>query len=278
MATKTIRKSLTTAQIREGVGAELLSLLDGITDDGKLTEAELRELREWLQENGEADLPAVNVLETEVYRILADGVVTQEELDTLHKVVESVLPIELRKESKEKRKLLAAEAKSMAREARERSRRIDSYNFMVAGAHLDDRQRLIEANVAQGNPIWLFREPTNRYDRNAICVVTQAGHLIGYVPRDDAVDLAPLLDAEGKYTAYVTKILGYQKIIPVVQADIYGPMAEDSKVGRPLYACPVAHAGSGRPGQPPGTRRVPSWLVIGIAVLAVLILLNMCSN
>lgn len=293
MATTTQRKSLTPAQIREGVGAELLSLLDGITSDGKLSEGELAELRAWLQENGEADLPAVNVLETEVFRILEDGVVTPAELNTLHVVIDSVLPVELRRESRERRKLLAAEAKAelkaaaqqakaAAKEAklaeqelRDRSRRIDYANFMVAGVHIGNRQAVIERQVSIGDAVYLAREPANRFDQNAIIVQVQNGAVIGYVPRADAAELAPLLDEGAKYAAYVTKVLGYKKAIPVVQTDVYRPDADTNLVGRPLY---VSRQMQGQAGNAAHLMASPRMVLTMLGILVVLIGLAMCSG
>ena len=41
----------------------------------------------------------------------------------------------------------------------------------------------------------LYREPSNPYDKNAIKVKAWGKHDLGYIPRELAADLAPLLDA-----------------------------------------------------------------------------------
>jgi hypothetical protein len=47
----------------------------------------------------------------------------------------------------------------------------------------------------------VVREPDNPYDPNAIRVEV-AGYLLGYVPRADAKELAPLMDAGRRFLAY----------------------------------------------------------------------------
>ncbi|KAK1224593.1 hypothetical protein PQX77_012488 [Marasmius sp. AFHP31] len=49
--------------------------------------------------------------------------------------------------------------------------------------------------VGPGEEVVLQREPTNRYDGNAIRVLNIAGTQVGHIPRNVASNLAPLLDA-----------------------------------------------------------------------------------
>ena len=42
---------------------------------------------------------------------------------------------------------------------------------------------------------WYFREPDNRYDKQAIVIKTVDGVKIGYVPKQDNVIFARLMDA-----------------------------------------------------------------------------------
>lgn len=59
------------------------------------------------------------------------------------------------------------------------------------------------ARLPFGLPLMLVREPTNKYDKNAIAVhLTKTvdgnltpSHKIGHVPRGTAEELAPLMDA-----------------------------------------------------------------------------------
>jgi HIRAN domain len=71
------------------------------------------------------------------------------------------------------------------------------------------------------------REPENKYSRNAVGVCLDNAVKIGYVPEELATEIAPLLDAGHRQSAYLTKILsGGRTPIPVVQAYLYRPDAE----------------------------------------------------
>ena len=52
-----------------------------------------------------------------------------------------------------------------------------------------------EATVRPGEKIYLEREPENPYDPNTILVKNASFQPVGYLPREMAVWLAPLLDA-----------------------------------------------------------------------------------
>ncbi|KAG7098689.1 hypothetical protein E1B28_000603 [Marasmius oreades] len=49
--------------------------------------------------------------------------------------------------------------------------------------------------VGPGEEVVLRREPSNKYDRNAICVSNIGGSQVGHLPRDVVARLAPMLDA-----------------------------------------------------------------------------------
>jgi hypothetical protein len=66
----------------------------------------------------------------------------------------------------------------------------------VAGVTFDDRPKVV-ARLMVGEQLILRREPRNLYDKNAVAVLTMAGAPIGYIPRDVAARLAPVMDAEG---------------------------------------------------------------------------------
>lgn len=268
----TRRKALSKAEIAEGAGAELLNLLRGITSDGKLDEGEVDALRYWLSDNAESGLTAVQMLQDDVTRILEDGVVSCSELVRLQSTVESLLPPELRKEAKAKRREVEAEAKTAERNLKQQSRRIDYANFMVAGVHVGNRQQTIESEITVGKPVMLQRDPHNRYDRNAIAVTTSRGAVIGFVPRDDAGELASLFDDCNQYAAIVTKILGYNKSIPVVQADFYGPGALSGTVGQPLRRC-----GSGQ-GAALGAGSSIKLAHLVVAMLIIAVLMTFCGR
>lgn len=64
---------------------------------------------------------------------------------------------------------------------------------------------------AQGDDPWimlrLIREPTNRYDSNAI-MVTGWGVLVGYIKKTQAARMAPRLDDQGGHYYATGKIVG----------------------------------------------------------------------
>ena len=77
-----------------------------------------------------------------------------------------------------------------------------------AGSNADGRKRQdILCGVEPGDPAALAREPHNAYDPNAIAV-TIDGETVGYIPREDAAALAPLLDAGRSHSALVHCIRG----------------------------------------------------------------------
>jgi hypothetical protein len=234
------RVSLTKTQIQAGVGAELLALCQTVTEDGSLSKDEILALVAWLKANQSSDLPAVVFLKTTVERIIADGKVTLEERNELYRAIEVILPPEARKTAADRRKAIEAaeEARAWAareadrrqvqaekqreREERERNRSIFSVNFMVAGVHYENRPQVIERHAWDEDRVFLARDLKNRYSRNAVEVRLSNGMQIGFVPEDDAVDVAPLLDMGCLHHAYMTKILtGGRVPIPVVQAYLY---------------------------------------------------------
>ena len=216
---------------QEEIAAELISLLETISADGVIANEEVTNLRTWLADNADADLPAIDFLRRIVTSILADGVVTPQERKTLHLAVERVLPVELREKARGARqahelieKTRIREQKDAATQARKKNRPIASFNFMVAGVLYEGRAAVVEQFLEPEKTVFLIREPSNVHDANAISVQIDSSRSIGYVPREDAAFLAPLLDAGLKQQAYCTKVLeGRIGPIPVVQVSVYDP-------------------------------------------------------
>jgi len=252
MTPKKPRVALTKAQIQAGLGAELLALCQGVTADGRLTNAELVELRNWLVANRSADLPAIGFLVTTLERILADGKVTREERKELYAAIEKVLPPEVRREAAGQRRLVEAQEKEETRrereaekqherEERERRRPLYSMNFMVAGVPYEGRSAIVARYVAEGDPVYLARDPDNEFSRNAVEVRIGNGMQVGFVPEDYAPDVAPLLDAGHPHEASVVKIIGYRYTIPVVRAYVYRPDADVGSLVFPDQVPPKRH-------------------------------------
>lgn len=225
--------SITKSDARTAAGAELLLLCQSITEDGRLSSDEIRLLRDWVNQNWLCELPSAAFLKSLLQRILADGVVTAEERQALHEAVETVLPPELRRDARERRKTIErlekAEKKVAAKAERELERYeaelrrpVTRHDFMVAGIHFEGRDEIVRSCVAAGDRVFLARDRANAFSRNAIEVRLENGLQVGFVPEDNARSLASLLDAGCTHIAHVKKILtGGRVPIPVVAADIF---------------------------------------------------------
>lgn len=230
---KSRRISLTKSQRQTEIGIELISLCQSFTEDGSLSDEETRDLRRWLDENRSSDLPAISFLVETVQKVLADGTITKDERRSVYKALEVVLPPDLRKgavarrrtvENKEKsqERVLREQEREREREERERNRPLGSWNFMVAGVRYENRAAIISRHVREDGTAYLKRDSGNRFSRNAVEVRAENGMMVGYVPEDDAVEIAPLLDKGCRHEAFFTKVLTAGRApIPVVQAYLY---------------------------------------------------------
>ena len=69
------------------------------------------------------------------------------------------------------------------------------FDTYVAGtSHIEGMEEL-EPHLQTGDRLDFFREPDNQYDAQAIVIKTSDGVKIGYVPRQDNVIFARLMDA-----------------------------------------------------------------------------------
>lgn len=69
------------------------------------------------------------------------------------------------------------------------------FDTYVAGTtHIEGIEEL-EPHLKHGDRLAFFREPDNQYDKQAIVIKTVEGVKIGYVPRQDNVIFARLMDA-----------------------------------------------------------------------------------
>ena len=69
------------------------------------------------------------------------------------------------------------------------------FDTYVAGTtHIEGIDEL-ETHLKHGDRLAFFREPDNQYDKQAIVIKTVEGVKIGYVPRQDNVIFARLMDA-----------------------------------------------------------------------------------
>ncbi len=229
------RVSLTASQLQDGVGAELFSLCQGITADGKLSKEEVVALGLWLRDNRAAPLPGIAFLSETLNRIIADGRVTADEQRELMEVIEKVLPPEARKTAKAARKAVEAKRKAEAKAAREEQRQRelaweerrqpeDEFDFLVAGVQFEGRHLLIEQHLRAGDRVRMVPEPDNPKDDCAVAVTLTDGWKIGYVPRTDSEDVTGCLEDGGYYVATVKKILTGRSVpVPVIVLRFYRP-------------------------------------------------------
>src|SRR5688572_14231471 len=111
------RVSLSNAQLQEAAGAELFSLCQGMTADGKVSKAEIVALGQWLTDNQNAPLPGIALLTETLKRIVADGRVTRDETRELLEAVEKVLPADARKGAKAARREVEKQRKATEKAA-----------------------------------------------------------------------------------------------------------------------------------------------------------------
>ncbi len=138
---------------------------------------------------------------------------------------------------------------------------------MVAGVRYENRPALIDKYVRADDIAYLKRDKSNKHSRNAIEVLTQNGIMVGFVPEDDAVDIAPLLDQGCRYEAFFTKVLsGGRTSIPVVQTYVYGANASIEGTITQAEAPPSIEPSSSAGGSIP-------WMYIFIGVVFLLLIL-----
>lgn len=227
------RASLSKQDILSGAAAELLVLLETVTADGRVSDEEGRMLHEWLADKDLADLPGITFLRGILETVLADGVITGDERREIYRAIEKVLPVELRRDAVERRSVFeTAERLRCTDEPEEECRQeisnlpLMTLDFMVAGCAYESRQDTIARHVRDGLPVHFHREPENCHDANAIVVSVADRGQIGYVPREDAAFLAPLLDQGFRFKAYIRKTIeGRNYDIPVVVAHVYSEHA-----------------------------------------------------
>jgi len=75
----------------------------------------------------------------------------------------------------------------------------------VAGAARHHAEALASDAAAPGAPLSLRRDPGNEHDPHAIAVDTADALQLGWVPRDLAAELAPLIDAGAPWSAVVLR-------------------------------------------------------------------------
>jgi hypothetical protein len=292
-------------------GRELIELLTELSADGQVTREEMDRLRAWLEVDRGVDFPACAFLYGVVETISEDGEIAEEELDRLALAIERVLPPDVRaaatlkrKEHRAARRQNAA-TKRAAERAQERAVRIQERelakplhrgDFMVMGAVRSAERREGCASLDVGEAVVLEREPDNSHDGNAILVLTQGGTELGYVPRELAKQMAPLLDAGADVEATVKKLLTSAEgcALPVIistlrRGETSTLEASKSQTSRPsldpVVSPPFAHPPPPDLQSPPAAtnppatlNRIERWIVVACIVLLALAAVGYCAR
>ena len=222
---------LTYAQLQTAEGLELLQLLQTVTADGTISDEEIAALREWLDINRSADLPAIALLTERVEKILADGKVTEDERRAISGDIEAILPPDIRQDVIAKKSPIhkgkRVPAQEKTRRTREKNAPVIEFDFLVAGVKYEGNPGVVRYYARQGDDVSLIRERDNQKSPNAVSIHLQNGMQIGYVPEEDAREMAIFLDEGYKYRALIKQILaGGRTPIPVVNVRIYSPQAD----------------------------------------------------
>lgn len=225
------RTSITKLQRQTGVAADLITLCQAITDDGRLSDEEISALRKWLGANRNAPLPAINFLAETVDRILADGKVTPEEQRELYAAIEAALPPDIRESVKGTRRSRDLAVKEVEHEARTAIARreamlghtaLDQWDFVVAGVMFEGRAEIVRQHAIPGDVAYLIRDRANKFSKNAVEVRLANGMQAGFVPERLAAEISPLLDTRHKHRATIKKVLqGDWAPMPVIVASLF---------------------------------------------------------
>ena len=217
--------TLSKAQAETAAGRELVDLLTDLSADGNVTREEMDRLRAWLEVDRSVDFPAMSFLYETIDQISADGEITEDELDLLALAIERVLPKDVREvaatKRKEARQLRRVAQREVARQtmiaqraekrtvrdaAQAREGILYRADFAVRGAFRFAARREECERLIVGDAVTLEREPDNAHDPNAVLVLGERDCELGYVPREEARTMAPLLDAGADAEAKIHRL------------------------------------------------------------------------
>jgi hypothetical protein len=206
-----------------------------------LSKDEIVQLVRWLRTNKNCELPAAVFLGAAVEQIVADKLISPEEMVELHKAIEKVMPSDARETAIESRKAIEVATKQrqkatveanrlLERERKEReceqrrqeraNRPAGFYSKIYGVTHQNrdgtDRQTIIRDNVTPGMTLIYKREPDNPFDEYAISLwvktkslwVFETERQIGYLNTNITDDLGPYLDDGGWAQITVKDVTG----------------------------------------------------------------------
>jgi len=225
--------ALTRPQLATDLGAELLSLCQSVTADGRLAPEEIAGLRQWLGDAAAAEMQAARFLRGVIEHVLADGRITADEYEEVYRAVEAVLPFEARQQAHAARQHAESSALSahgndstvpaaVAAAAQATRAPILDVTFMVAGVRQDGRPALIEQHACAGLAVTLDLAAPGSRSGEAVAVRLPGGAQIGFVPAAEARQIVPLLQPGEHYSAHIVRIRDSGRSpIPVVQVRIF---------------------------------------------------------
>jgi len=225
--------ALTRPQLATELGAELLSLCQSVTADGRLAPEEIAGLRQWLGDAEAAELQAARFLRGVIERVLADGRITADEYKEVYRAVEAVLPFEARQQAHAAREQaessdLSARVQAsatpvpVARAAQAASTPSLDVTFMVAGVRQDGRPALIDERASAGLAVTLELTTAGSDGDEAIAVKLPDGTQIGFAPAAESRQIIPLLRKGARCNAHIVRIRSSGRSpIPVVQVRFF---------------------------------------------------------
>ena len=258
--------SLSPAQLATEIGAELLSLCQAATADGRLEPEEIAGLRQWLDDADKAQMPPARYLRLVIDRVLADGRITPEEYAEVYRAVEAVLPFDARAAAHAAWDSAQTDGVApTAPETRAAAPGLD-LSFMVAGVRTAERPGVIAAEAAVGTAVTLVPTRDPLHFGTVLAVTLPSGARIGLVPATAAARLIPLLEHGCDCQAQIMAIRSSGRSpVPTVRAQVNADAAMQREIGvRGAARHPVPGVSDVR-GQ--ADRRV----VFGMIVLAALL-------
>ena len=212
------RESLSPDRRATPAGIDIVAFCRSLPPNGRLSDDDIKVLKDWTTRYQDITLPSRGYISSVVTKALAEQVITPDERDWVYFAVEPVLPIQLRRSTHEKRRI--AELKEAQLEGRADANL--SFDFLVAGVHLDGHWRTIESHVKPGVVVQLVRNAADQSSGKALRVVLATGECIGYVPEEDALPIAPEVARGARVEGLVKKILADgQYPIPVIGGRIH---------------------------------------------------------
>ena len=233
--------------------------LDKIIEDGNISREEFIELKNWLFKNKDYEIPAVTFLWEKLTEIASDGKISKEDTKFFFDSILIVLPAKNRKVASNARKEFELEQKELQKLKEETDRlkalaelkkdvnfepnfiddlNNDSYlsinqnekgecleelDFLVAGTKYHQGNK----NLVEGEKVFFLRDKTNKYDSNAIKILTEDKVMVGHMPAHLASKIAPMLDKGCQDDSYIKKIL--YNDVPVVVSKIYKVQSQNSQ-------------------------------------------------